>query len=130
MQRTPYTLQDLRRTLSPNVVQRGQGYASRGQVHTRQYNGALDRYVARVNGSREDPYAVHAHVVRGRSGISVYGTCTCPMRINCKHVAAVLLDALAGGGSQSTQAPAPPSARGARAAGDPARIAPTRPMPP
>ena len=55
MLRTPYTLQDLRRTLSATTLERGRTYATRGQVHARQYDGAHDRYVAQVNGSREDP---------------------------------------------------------------------------
>jgi SNF2 family DNA or RNA helicase len=94
MSRTAYTLQDLRRALSAITVERGQDYARRGQVHARQYDGAEGRYAAQVNGSREDPYSVRAQVLPGRTGIKVYGTCTCPMRLNCKHVAAVLVDAL------------------------------------
>ena len=83
MQRTRYSLQDLRRNLANHVVERGQDYASRGHVHAREYDPAHDHYAARVNGSRAEPYQVEARVVPGRIGASVYGTCTCPMRINC-----------------------------------------------
>ena len=90
-----FTLQDLRRSLSPTSVARGQAYAHRGHVRERHYDPAQNRYVARVQGSRDQPYTVEATVVAGRSGANVYGVCTCPMRVNCKHVAAVLVDALA-----------------------------------
>jgi hypothetical protein len=107
MQRTRYSLQDLRRNLANHVVERGQDYASRGHVHAREYDPAHDHYAARVNGSRAEPYQVEARVVPGRIGASVYGTCTCPMRLNCKHVAAVLVDALARGGTADRKAEPP-----------------------
>jgi hypothetical protein len=96
----PFTLQDLRRVLSAASVERGQAYANGGRVREREYDGAANRYVAHVQGSREDPYRVEAQVLPGRHGAKFYGVCSCPMRVNCKHVAAVLIDALAHGASK------------------------------
>jgi superfamily II DNA or RNA helicase len=93
-----YSFRDLQRGLSAAYVQRGQRYAQAGRVHARDYDRAANRYRARVTGGQPEPYLVDARVLGGRAGARVYGTCTCPVAVNCKHVAAVLIDALARGG--------------------------------
>ncbi|HEY7758083.1 MAG TPA: DEAD/DEAH box helicase [Burkholderiales bacterium] len=92
-----FSLQDLRRGMSSVYVERGQRYVSAGRVHARDYDLEHNRYRASVEGSRPEPYRIDARVLAGRTGPTVYGTCTCPVGVNCKHVAAVLLDALAHG---------------------------------
>jgi superfamily II DNA or RNA helicase len=92
-----FSLQDLRRGMSGVYVERGQRYASGGRVHARDYDPEHNRYRASVEGSRPEPYRIDARVLAGRTGPTVYGTCTCPVGVNCKHVAAVLVDALAYG---------------------------------
>jgi superfamily II DNA or RNA helicase len=90
-----FSLDDIRRSIPGEYVARGRDYVSAGRVsrlaHTDQY-----RYQALVAGSRALPYDVDVRLVPGKSGKQVYGLCSCPMRVNCKHVAAVLLRALEG----------------------------------
>jgi len=92
-----FSLNDLQRGLSAVYVERGQRYARAGRVSTRDYDPVKNRYRASVEGSQPEPYRVEARVLASRGGTRVYGTCTCPMTVNCKHVAAVLIDALARG---------------------------------
>ena len=66
-----FTVQDLRRSLSPSSVARGQAYAHRGHVRERRYEPAENRYVARVQGSRDQPYSVEALIIPGRTGAKV-----------------------------------------------------------
>jgi superfamily II DNA or RNA helicase len=92
-----FSLQDLRRGMSSLYVERGERYVSAGRVCARDYDPEHNRYRASVEGSQPEPYRIDARVLAGRTGPTVYGTCTCPVGVNCKHVAAVLLDALAQG---------------------------------
>lgn len=46
---------------------------------------------AKVRGSAEEPYELRIVVTRGRENLSLRGTCSCPVRLNCKHVGAVIL---------------------------------------
>ncbi|MGJ4889520.1 SNF2-related protein [Bradyrhizobium sp. HKCCYLRH3099] len=49
---------------------------------------------ASVQGSQSWPYEVEIRLKPDKHGrVGVIGTCTCPMQFNCKHVAAVLLEA-------------------------------------
>ena len=52
------------------------------------------RITGRVHGSDPRPYdqTVSIVPVRGSNRVRVVGYCTCPMRLNCKHVADTVLD--------------------------------------
>jgi len=90
----PLTLADLRHSLPEAYVERGAAYARHGQVrHLRQFPDEA-RYEARVAGSGYEPYKVEVRLQRSARGTQIFGVCTCPMKVNCKHVAAVLLRAL------------------------------------
>ena len=59
---------------------------------------------ARVRGTQPSPYDVTVYVSRGRGGRTlVSGYCTCPVSVDCKHVAATLIAAL----SKHAAPPAP-----------------------
>jgi len=90
-----FTLEDIRRNIPSDYITRGRAYLEQGRVSRLAHPGS-DHYSATVQGSRPQPYAVDVRLVRGKTGKQVYGLCSCPMRINCKHVAAVLLRALQG----------------------------------
>src|SRR5580765_4619437 len=90
----PFTLATLNRVLPAAYVARGKDYADGGLVGNLRYFSDKKRYTATVQGSRPEPYRVDAQLVKGSHGPVIYGLCTCPMRVNCKHVAAMLWKAL------------------------------------
>jgi len=90
----PLTLATLNRDLSAAYVVRGKHYADEGLVSDLRYFSDEKRYTAAVQGSRPEPYRVEAQLVKGAHGPTIYGLCTCPVRVNCKHVAAMLWMAL------------------------------------
>ena len=103
-----FSLKDLQRGLSAAYVERGQRYARSGRVRARKYDPPNNAYRASVQGGQPGPYQVDVRVLAGSHGARLYGTCTCPMAVNCKHVAAVLIDALARGGHSVDESAAPP----------------------
>ena len=46
---------------------------------------------ARVRGTARQPYLQSIQVTRNGRGVSIAGSCTCPVGFNCKHVAAALV---------------------------------------
>ena len=96
MTNRPLTLATLNRDLSAAYVARGKQYADEGLVSDLCYFPDEKRYTAAVQGSRPEPYRVEAQLVKGAHGPTIYGLCTCPVRVNCKHVAAMLWTALDG----------------------------------
>jgi hypothetical protein len=92
---TSFTIEDIRRSIPGDYVNRGREYLMQGRV-SRFGHPDSNHYQALVQGSRAKPYDVDVRMVHGRTGKQIYGLCSCPMRVNCKHVAAVLLRALQG----------------------------------
>jgi hypothetical protein len=90
-----FTIQDVQRSLPSAYVERGQEYLEQGRV-SGFHHAEQNHYQASVQGSGSQPYRVDVRLVHGKTGKQIYGLCTCPMRVNCKHVAAVLLRALQG----------------------------------
>ena len=91
-----FSLATLNRDLPAAYVARGKRYADEGLVSDLRYFSDKKRYTAVVQGSRPEPYRVEAQLVKGSHGPTIYGLCTCPVHVNCKHVAAMLWKALAG----------------------------------
>lgn len=86
---------DISRVINnPAYFKRGVSYFSDRKVLLSQLD-ADGHIVGRVAGSRGRVYSVNANLIRGADGrlLQVYGDCSCPIGYNCKHVAAVLLDA-------------------------------------
>jgi superfamily II DNA or RNA helicase len=76
------------------------------------------RLVASVQGSLRSPYAVVVRVLGEGRSAGFTGTCSCPMRYDCKHVAAVVLVAARAGRRETVRtgpAEPPPRAEWARA---------------
>ncbi|MDI1259221.1 DEAD/DEAH box helicase [Aquabacterium sp.] len=81
--------------------QRGQAYARSGAVLWSDILTEPDapdsdfQICGETEGSQSEPYEQDIHLWRpDKSRWKVVGDCTCPMSFNCKHVVAVLVDAL------------------------------------
>jgi superfamily II DNA or RNA helicase len=83
---------DVRRCL-PGSFEKGRPYQRRGAVRDLRADKGGQRLIASVNGTRPRPY--HVFVEIGDSDpVSLSARCSCPVGWNCKHAAAVLLEAL------------------------------------
>jgi len=92
------TIEDIHRSFSVTAFERARRYQREGRVWVREVadNGA--RIDGEVQGSARAPYLVSARARRLDNGRwSIGGECSCPMRVDCKHVAALLLHVAAGG---------------------------------
>src|SRR3954447_14723736 len=84
---------DIRRCL-PGVIEKGRGYVLRDAVHGLRVNADGSRLIAHVQGTRPAPYRVEIVIENSPRGTILAGHCTCPVAWNCKHCAAVLLQAI------------------------------------
>ncbi len=88
----PYDEADIRRCLGYEL-DKGHAYQRQGAVRDLRADKGGKRLVANVEGTRRRPYRVFAEIKRGRS-VRLSGQCSCPVALDCKHVAAVFLEAL------------------------------------
>ena len=82
------------RTLSRPAIEAGRAYAARGAV--RRLATSADRRVieAEVKGTATRPYALRITLrPRREGGTDFAGICSCPVGLDCKHVAAALFAA-------------------------------------
>ena len=83
---------DVIRWLGEREVAKARAYVKR----VRDLDVGNERIRALIPGSAPEPYLSTARLVRHRDGsTSVISGCTCPVGIDCKHVAAMLLRAIA-----------------------------------
>jgi len=68
---------------------RAREYADTGKVQLLDFNG-VKTLTAVVTGSQDNSYQLKIDITRGRENLSLRGICSCPVRINCKHVGASL----------------------------------------
>ncbi len=85
----PITEADIRRLMPVSMVEAGRAYHRHGRVLERRRTGDGNTIQAKVRGSRPRPYQQTIELGSERQPRAV-GVCTCPVGINCKHVAAVL----------------------------------------
>ena len=91
-----FTDTDLQRAFPSAYLKRGRDYQASGRVRALKINDDGRRFTATVQGNAKRPYRTDIVLTRTRKGATcIEGSCSCPMVYNCKHVAAVLLDALA-----------------------------------
>jgi hypothetical protein len=88
----PYDEGDIRRCLGYEL-EKGRSYQRRGAVRDLHADKGGQRLIADVQGTRRRPYRVFAEFQPGPH-MRLSGRCSCPVVIDCKHVAAVLLEAL------------------------------------
>ncbi|HZX31895.1 MAG TPA: SNF2-related protein, partial [Rhodocyclaceae bacterium] len=81
---------DISRWLDKAEIDKAQGYLDRvSDLDLRR-----DTLSARVQGTARQPYRVQVRLLQLPDGNLLHNTCTCPVRNNCKHVAAALLKSL------------------------------------
>ncbi|NEV00426.1 DEAD/DEAH box helicase [Bradyrhizobium uaiense] len=95
---------------SRSAVDKAFAYRAQGRVSGLEVSEDLTHLQARVSGTERNPYRVDIELeFEGRRLVDLDGKCTCPMALNCKHVAATLFEALrspaqaAGSGSQQSR---------------------------
>ena len=88
-----FTEQHVLRELGQTAFGRGQEYFRQGRVLNLLVTAGGARIQGSVQGSRQESYKQNIVVSRINQRVMFAGQCTCPMAINCKHVAAVLLAA-------------------------------------
>jgi superfamily II DNA or RNA helicase len=89
----PFDEADIRRCLH-GEVDKGRPYQRRGAVHDLRADKGGQRLIASVQGTRLRPYRVFVDIGKNNP-VSLTARCSCPVAWNCKHAAAVLLEALA-----------------------------------
>jgi superfamily II DNA or RNA helicase len=89
----PFDETDIRRCLH-GEVDKGRPYQRRGAVRDLRADKGGQRLIASVQGTRLRPYRVFVDIGKGNP-VSLSARCSCPVAWNCKHAAAVLLEALA-----------------------------------
>ena len=77
-------------TVGPGAFERGRRYVAEGRVSGLRYHPTKRVLSGAVRGTATRPYEA---VVRFDTPTGLTGWCTCPVRVGCKHVAAVVLAA-------------------------------------
>jgi superfamily II DNA or RNA helicase len=83
---------DIRRCL-PGSFEKGRSYHREGAVRDLRTDKGGQRLIASVRGTRPRPYHVFVEI-DDSDPVVISGRCSCPVGWNCKHAAAVLLEAL------------------------------------
>ena len=83
---------DIRRCL-PGSFEKGRSYFFEGAVRDLRADKGGQRLIASVRGNRPRPYHVFVEIDASEP-VVLSGRCSCPVGWNCKHAAAVLLEAL------------------------------------
>ncbi|MFN3077842.1 MAG: SWIM zinc finger family protein, partial [Alphaproteobacteria bacterium] len=106
----PFTRTDIERELPEGAVRRGLVYQREGRVRKLERFDGGQGLRAEVRGGGAKPYVVNVEIDGefGR-GAMIIGTCSCPVGVDCKHVAAVLFEALAEEEARRPVPPPPPS---------------------
>ncbi|WP_256041460.1 SNF2-related protein [Cryobacterium sp. SO1] len=90
-----HNLSDLQiaRLVGPQAYSRGVRYAKEGRVEDQVWQLGGSRLLGTVGGTQARPYDVIVTFQQDSYGtvVRASGTCSCPMRLNCKHVVALLL---------------------------------------
>lgn len=92
---------------SRSAMEKAHAYQAQGRVSAVDVSDDLTHVSSQVRGSESRNYRVDIALTfdRGRL-VDMDGDCSCPMALNCKHVAATLLEALSGN-EPSKLAPVP-----------------------
>lgn len=87
-----FTSADIGQLVGTEVLARGEDYFARGHVVTVARNGDGTTIVGQVRGSGGKQYVAVVEMSSGGDQAKPrFGRCTCPVRLNCKHTAAVLI---------------------------------------
>ena len=84
--------EQIRLLVGESTLRKGGDYARKGSAYDLSWNTRFTELTGKVEGSGSGSYrATVKFSTSGRTPRPLYGVCTCPMRSNCKHVAALLL---------------------------------------
>ncbi|WP_139185875.1 DEAD/DEAH box helicase [Sanguibacter gelidistatuariae] len=87
-----FTPADISQLVGSDAMSRGEAYFQTGHVIAVARSGAGDTIVGQVRGSGNKQYVTVVELSSaGEQATPRYGKCSCPVRLNCKHTAAVLL---------------------------------------
>lgn len=87
-----FTPADISQLVGTDAMSRGEEYFQTGHVIAVARSGAGDTIVGQVKGSGNKQYVTVVELSSaGEQATPRYGKCSCPVRLNCKHTAAVLL---------------------------------------
>ena len=88
---------DIYSFFSRSAFDKGYSYQAQGRVTELEISDDLTRVRAKVRGSAPKPYRVDIRLDFSHDRLAdLDGDCSCPMAMNCKHVAATLLEVLSG----------------------------------
>jgi superfamily II DNA or RNA helicase len=111
------TFREITIYVTDTAFHRGKSYQRQGRVRNLEISDDLRTITAKVRGSAPEPYQ-QVIILTPNPGqrTRISGTCTCPLGYNCKHVAAVLIEALEReprkpGSPPATQSASLPAAR-------------------
>ncbi|HHJ20739.1 MAG TPA: hypothetical protein ENJ84_13095 [Gammaproteobacteria bacterium] len=99
---------DIKRACGAAAYQKGVTYWKQGKVLFTELLGdlATQQIVAEVSGRNGKVYQAHVEILEYEDGeCEITGECTCPVELDCKHVAAALLQVLHDGTSVSSLGP-------------------------
>jgi superfamily II DNA or RNA helicase len=109
---------DIETFFSRSAFQKALDYHAEGRVGGLEISDDLTHLRAKVKGSESNTYRVEIQLdFSGDRLADLDGECSCPMAVNCKHVAATVLEALSG--RQSSNESASPGKQGVAAAAAP-----------
>jgi superfamily II DNA or RNA helicase len=90
-----YTVKDIQRAVYPPSFERGVAYQRSNRVNALRIAQDGRLITGTVQGDEREPYRVQVHIrYDGKHSTAIHGACSCSDQTNCKHVAALLLQAL------------------------------------
>ena len=92
----PITEDKILEQVGGRTFQRARTYAAKGMVVRYRYDAAANELHGLVNGNAPSPYEVYVRFSRpkGPTNNHFVSHCTCPVDLNCKHAAALMLTAI------------------------------------
>ena len=92
----PITEDKILEQVGGRTFQRARTYAAKGMVVRYRYDAAANELHGLVNGNASSPYEVYVRFSRpkGPTNNHFVSNCTCPVDLNCKHAAALMLTAI------------------------------------
>ncbi len=85
---------DIARVIDGGALTRGRQAHAGGLVVDVDVNAEGTTIVSHVRGTQPRPYQQLITLRPGKNGTIIHGTCSCPVHVNCKHVAAALIEVL------------------------------------
>ena len=89
-----FSVDDLLRVLGAATVEKGEFLWLGDRVRQVEVATGGTRISGNVFGSRPRPYSQTIMLASNGRAVTINGYCSCPVGVNCKHVAAVLLQHL------------------------------------